>query len=283
MKFIIAIFALFFFSSVARAQDCTACTSLIGVIEGFVEQGMNSSQIQAYIQAVCDLIPGFQSTCDALAEQGIDEVVAWINQNEDPEQICQQLGLCSSKKPAVATKPTKVASTAECSACENVIATVENWLDSTSNQQEVITAIEVVCTYMPEWSTTCDAIIAWGVPTTVAWIEEYENPTAVCGQLALCNASVAKPKMLTGLDGCSICQEIVYMVENYISLGSTTTEIETYVDIACTVIPQWTQQCENYISSEVPSIIQWIENDETPQTVCTQLGTCSSKKNINVA
>jgi len=44
------------------------------------------------------LIPGFQSVCDQIAQYGITYIIQYIQQNEDPQQICQQIGLCSSQK-----------------------------------------------------------------------------------------------------------------------------------------------------------------------------------------
>jgi len=243
------------------------------MLETFADNNSTIEEIIQYVDQICALIPPFASTCDAIAQEGVEEVVQWILQNESPTQICQQLGLCSSK----VVVPVKKVDDAECTECEYVIGTIEEWLDNGSNQQEVITTIETVCTYMPEWATTCDSIIAWGVPTTVSWIEEYENASVVCQQMQSCDSQKVNKLPAAPFDDCSSCEEIVYMVEAYVYLNSSQSEIVTYLDIACQVVPQWTAQCESLIQTELPQIIQYIESNESPTQICTTLGVCSSK------
>jgi len=166
----------------------------------------------------------------------------------------------------------------ECGSCENVISVIEEWLDQSSSQQEVINAVEVVCTYMPDWTDTCDAMVAAGIPTVITWIETYENSTVVCNQLGMCTpAPVVKPlPVFHSQDECGECESIVTMIENYVASNTSIGAIEAYLDIACTIVPQWTSLCENVIAQELPQIIAMLEQQESPQTVCTTLGACTS-------
>jgi len=281
-------------SSPAKAQDCATCEYIISIIETYAENNQSEEFILQALDSLCTLFPSYASTCDAIAAQGLDEVISWINQNESPQTICTQLGQCSSSKsssikhplpkfsdlknfkiPSKLSRPSHKLSThqigdAECSGCEEVISIIEQWLDQSDNQDEVITAIEVVCTFMPDWETTCDAMIEAEVPNVVDWIEKYENATMVCNQLQLCGAS----KLIRVSDNCGDCQQIVAAVENWVATSSTESQIESYLDVACTLVPQWTNLCDAVIAQSVPQIVSWAEANETPQTICTNLDVC---------
>lgn len=296
-------FAFLAFGSVSvKAQgECDICQTVVQLIEGWVESNATVSQIEQYLDGICNLIPSYGAICQAIVNQGIPEIIQYIEQNETPQQICTQLGLCSSvtlingglinpHKTAVPTlkelqklspgiltsvKPSKVGD-AQCDLCQQIIGAIENWMANTNDQAEVITAVEVVCTYMPQWQTTCDAIIEAGVPTVVGWIAQNENSTVVCQQLGLCES--AKPKFVAPQDDCGICEQIVTTVYYYVNQNYTESVIENYLDIACTIVPQWSQVCETFVQEELPQIISWVEQNESADTICTSLGVCSSKK-----
>jgi len=300
MKFITILFALFailaiYSSSVSAQSDCSTCELVINFIEEYAENNSSEEVILQALDSLCALFPSYASTCDAIAAQGLSQVIAWINQNETPQTICTQLGLCSTQS---STQPTKVTlpkfsdlkkfklpsktysrpahsthriGDAECAACEEVISTIEMWLDQTDNEDDVISAVEIVCTYMPDWDATCDAIVEAEVPQVVEWIEKYENSTIVCNQLSMCPSSNGLVRVT---DNCGECQNIVATIENWVASSATEQQVETYLDVACTLVPQWTSICDNVIAQSVPQIVSWAEAQETPQDICTQLNVC---------
>jgi len=295
MKAIIfALFALLALSSTVKAQNCGTCELVIQFVEQWVESNATETQIQQYLDSLCALIPGYQATCDGIVATGLTQIIAYINADETPEQVCTQIGLCTSKfyvpfkqtlpsfndlqrlaLPKINYKPKF--GDAECDGCEEVINVIEQWLDQSNNQDEVINAVEVVCSYMPSWSSTCDAIVAAGVPAVVNWIDTYENASTVCTQLGLCG-NTKKVPVVHVTDDCGECQQIVATIENWVASNTSETAIAGYLDIVCTVIPQWTQTCDNVIAAEIPQIIAYINNNENPLTVCTNLGVCSAAK-----
>jgi len=285
MKSIIfAVLALLALFSSAKAQaNCDTCTFVIGIVENWVESNATESEIQTYLDTLCSLVPGYSSVCDGIVNQGLAQIILWIQQNETPTEICQQLGMCSSKKLTVSATvvPIKLntipTDSVDCTTCEYVMTVVETWLENANNQQDVITAIEVVCTYMPDWESTCDAIVSYGVPTVVNWVEEYENATTVCTQIEECPSSMVdcdKP-IKSSDEKCGICGDVITTIENYIAQGSTEQEIENYLEIICALIPQWSTTCDSIVTSELPQIIAYLEANQTPDQVCTEINLCN--------
>jgi len=267
MKAVILLVALVaIFAPVAYAQECSACEAVITMVEGWVANNSTEQQITQYLETICQLVPGYTAVCDAIITEGVVQIITWIKQNESPLTICTQLGLCTSGKPT----------DLECEGCEDVIGYVEQWLANTNNQQVVVSAVEVVCTYMPEWESTCDAIIAAGVPDVINWIETAENKTTVCVQLDLCSGKkIPMPK--TPQATCGDCQSIVETIDNWVSMKAAQQTIETSLATACKLIPQWKDMCTSVIQMEVPQIIRWVENDQKPEAICSSLGYCSTK------
>jgi len=302
-----ALFALLAFSAFSvttvEAQGCATCELVIQFIEQWVESNATDAEILQYLQTVCNLFPGYNSTCDSISKQGLAQILAWIEADETPTEVCTQLGQCtsgSSQKtsnnvktnvPSFANiqkylpnlpkvvKPVSVGQNVECGGCEEVITVIEEWLDNTEDEQSVITTIEVMCTYMPEWVATCDAMVAAGVPAVVNWIVTYENSTVVCTQLKLCSTQV----IVHVTDDCGECQQIVATIENYVATDASEETIETYLDVVCNLVPQWTEICDNVIAAELPQIITMIEAEEDPESICTAIDVCSGhSKTIHI-
>jgi len=203
MKIAFFFFLFAFFAINVHAQtECDTCTTIIGIVENWVEDNATESEILQYLDTLCSLIPGYSSICDSIAQQGIKTIIQWIQQNESPTEICQQLGMCSGHFKLPSTKIVQGIIDAKpkpkvlplnvvpgdfvCDECDAVINVIDNWLENTQDQAIVINTVEVVCTYMPDWETTCDNIVSAGVPVVIDWIVKYENSTVVCTQLELC-------------------------------------------------------------------------------------------------
>jgi len=167
-----------------------------------------------------------------------------------------------------------------CSTCEYLVGIVENYLNQQSTEQEIETAIEVLCQYLPaSYEATCDAFIEAGVPQVIEWINQYENTTVVCTQLGLCGAEKVKPLAIAKVNDevCSGCVFLMTTIESWVLSNFTINEIENYLDTICSLIPGYSAVCQSIVDYELPTIIAWLENQESPQQVCQQIGLCASK------
>jgi len=70
---------------------------------------------------------------------------------------------------------------------------------------------------------------------------------------------------------------IVKIAETYVDNNATLAEIEQKLDAACGRLPSpYKGQCTLIVNSYLPQIVAWLQNDESPATVCKQLNLCSS-------
>ena len=53
-------------------------------------------------------------------------------------------------------------------------------------------------------------------------------------------------------------------------------EIIAYLEKVCALVPSLTQECDGIVTTYGPTIIQLIENNADPTTICTKIGLCSN-------
>lgn len=82
--------------------ECQACQGGIQFIEHWLADNQTEAWIEKELEAtVCKFVPYIESTCDAIAVNGVPKVINWINTHESPAAVCQQLKVCTSaRKPS---------------------------------------------------------------------------------------------------------------------------------------------------------------------------------------
>jgi len=269
MKIIAVLFAVCVFFSATQqvaAQNCALCEYVIGAVENWVEQNSTVSEIEQYLQQLCSFVPAFGQVCDQIADEGVDAIVSYLQNNENPQQVCTQIGACSS---------VAVQGGGECSVCGTVVNTMETWIASSSTEAQIESYLDTLCGLVPGFGATCDAIIAAGIPTVINWIQTNENSTVVCIQLGLCTATqVVKPKLG---DECSNCQTLIGTMEHWLAENQTESWIENeLITVVCKLVPSFGKTCSAIFDNGIPETVNWIELYENPQVVCTQLGLCTA-------
>eukprot|EP01089_Gocevia_fonbrunei_P017375 TRINITY_DN561_c0_g4_i1.p1 TRINITY_DN561_c0_g4~~TRINITY_DN561_c0_g4_i1.p1 ORF type:complete len:114 (-),score=18.17 TRINITY_DN561_c0_g4_i1:77-418(-) len=82
---------------------------------------------------------------------------------------------------------------------------------------------------------------------------------------------------------CPLCEFAVKYIEGYIAENATLAEIEQSLDQVCQAAPSFlVQECQDFVNTEVPSLVNYIITTESPETACTQLGLCSSFFGVKV-
>jgi len=76
----------------------------------------------------------------------------------------------------------------------------------------------------------------------------------------------------TGLK-CDVCQFVAQEAEALLLTNKTITQIETNLDTLCQKT-KYDTLCENVVNTYLPKIIEFLEQEESPQQVCQQIGLC---------
>jgi len=258
-------------------SDCDICETLVNAIESWMEDNKTVSQIEADLDTVCQWVPAFASVCEQFVAMGVPQIINYIKNNEDPLTLCSQMGLCAARK----------LRDVNCYMCTYVIQSIEGWLEQNATVQQIEQNLEQLCSLIPGFESQCDAIVAQEVPQIVQWIEQNETPEDICSQLGFCNSTrkmktkefSAKHNLLKQKPrdaNCFICETIISSVESWVENNATEQQIAQYLDTLCALVPSFQSQCDAVIAQGLTQIIQWIEQNQTPQQVCTNLGFCTS-------
>ena len=76
---------------------------------------------------------------------------------------------------------------------------------------------------------------------------------------------------------CDTCKLSINLVENYLQNNHTVTELEQILDNLCSKTPI-SNECTQLVNEYLPSIINLIEQKETPDEICNQIHICNSTK-----
>ena len=78
-----------------------------------------------------------------------------------------------------------------CTACEEVIGYVEDWVDANKTLEEIEVLLDELCEDLGGgiFTTVCEQIVATGVEEILQYLEDNFTPEEVCVELGLCDAA----------------------------------------------------------------------------------------------
>jgi len=175
----------------------------------------------------------------------------------------------------------------QCQICEQIVTFIENWIENNESITAIEQYLEIVCTLAPDtWQQPCDALVDYGIEEAIQWLEENENATALCSQLELCSSKaktsklLSKPKSMPADANCDICIQVIGVIENWVESNYTIEEITEYLDQICSLIPGFSQVCDQIVEYGIAYVVNFIQNNENATQICTELGLCGNSKSI---
>ncbi|XP_029962339.1 prosaposin isoform X2 [Salarias fasciatus] len=299
-------------------EVCQDCIKLLTDAQAAAKE--NSSFVNAMIQKIesqCDQLgPGMSDLCKQYISQYAPLVVQQFL-SMDPKDICSLAGFCDSVQkafpmlklqPALAVSApkvlpaaklvpaTKVASASDklpkglvrvrespgCAICEFVMKQLESMLEDQTTEEEVIQAVEKVCTFLPSTLTTqCKDLIETYGQAIIELLVQQADPKTVCTVLALCNGAsrafvvpLDKPRFKEG-GYCDVCKMAVNYIDGILEQNATEEQIEEAVRKVCTFLPDaYRKECDQLVEQYEPVLVQLLLQMLDPDFVCTKLGAC---------
>ncbi|XP_028915571.1 prosaposin isoform X1 [Ornithorhynchus anatinus] len=299
----------------AGGDVCKDCIQLVADVQDAMKT--NSSFVEslvAHAKEQCDhLGPAIADMCKNYINQYSDLVVQMVlhMQDQQPKDICGMAGFCSSSNqmPLQALTPAKVAAADEipalelvapimsneaqvksgptCELCEYVIKEITKLLEDNKTEENVIHAVEKVCSILPKSMTQeCqDLVEAYGKSIVELLLEEA-SPQLVCSMLGLCagrrpaqtvhlaELKAEKPK-IRGF--CDVCKKLVGYLDHNLEQNSTKQEILAGLEKGCSFLPDpYQKQCDEFVDEYEPVLIEILVEMMDPNFVCLKIGACPS-------
>ncbi|XP_028278906.1 prosaposin isoform X2 [Parambassis ranga] len=302
-----------------KQKSDTVCQDCIKFLtDAQAEAKANSSFINSLIENIenqCDLLgPGLSAMCKQYVGQYGTLVVEQL-MSMQPKEICVLAGFCSAMKksvpmlklqpamtvPAAKALPvaklfpaTKVDATEKsesmvrvrdsptCSICEFVMKQLESMLEDQATEEEVIQAVEKVCTLLPSTlSAQCKDLIETYGQAIIELLVQQADPKTVCTVLALCNdasrvyvAALDQPRFKAG-GYCEVCKMAVNYIDGILEQNATEAQIEEAVRKVCSFLPSsYRGECDQLVEQYEPMLVQLLLQMLDPDFVCMKVGAC---------
>jgi len=170
-----------------------------------------------------------------------------------------------------------------CAECEQLVGAIEVWVENNATTQQIIQYLDQYCNLNPQLELECEALVSYGIPYVITWLQKNQyTPQQVCALLRVC--SVEQKPIKTNADPyCAYCTTVISSIETYLEANATQEEIIQKVDQLCQLLPSgFSLYCEVFIQNDLPSIIGYLNQNYTPQQVCTKIGLCSALKSQKI-
>ncbi|XP_061693159.1 prosaposin isoform X2 [Syngnathoides biaculeatus] len=283
--------------------------------EGKANTSFVNSLIMKFEENCDNLGPGLSDMCKEYISQYGSLVLQKVF-SMDPNAFCSTVGFCNAVKrstpmlklqasqtlPAADTMPalslvpaTKVESVAkftkpmvrvrdspQCAICEFVMKQLESMLQDQATEEEVIAAVEKVCTFLPSsLSVQCKDLIDTYGQAIIQLLVQEADPKIVCTVLSLCkDATRAYVHALDKMDFksggyCKVCKMAVAYIDGILEKNATEGQIEEAVLKVCSFLPDSFQtECDQLVEQYEPMLVQMLLQMLDPDFVCLQVGAC---------
>ncbi|XP_019644751.1 PREDICTED: prosaposin-like [Branchiostoma belcheri] len=230
--------------------------------------------------------------CDSLIDTYGPIIFNLLEQELDPEKVCQAIGFCPSLKalrmtvlqPAQEVVQTeKVGESVGCVICEFVMQLVDEELSANSTEKEITDALDKVCSHFPDTirDECTDFVNEYG-PAVIQLLKLELDPQRICKTIGLCDESNSV-RLVKGVGSelCPVCKILVQYADSLLLENSTKKEIKDVVDKICNFLPSSVKtECHTVVEQYGDAIAELMEQALDPDFVCTKVGACDSKDNL---
>ncbi|KAK8771439.1 hypothetical protein V5799_025317 [Amblyomma americanum] len=271
-------------------DKCDLCMVVVKFVYDQIKDEKTEERVKQALDQVCSLLPdSLQQKCVNMVNTYYDMLVNLLLQELVPEQVCQELGLCSSApgKPMETKLPTS-ANDEECPVCEIMVKLIYNELKDQKTEQEIKDVLDKVCSWMPpSLEQRCINTVNTYFDLFVTLITQGLSPEQVCQQIGLCPTGkesklpphIGVPPKKASDEQCDICKVIVQFVYNELKDKKTEEEVKQLLDRVCSLLPDSLQQtCIDTVNTYYDQLVDLIVKGFTPEQVCQELGLCTSAR-----
>jgi len=216
-----------------------------------------------------------------------------LTEKLSPEVICTTIGLCTetkAKKPRSIVIPKGADNGFACTICQDVIRLIDDYLEDGKTEQEIIDLVTKYCDMIPApYGTICDALVAQYIPTIIQFLTEELDPEVICSTIGLCTETKAKKPRSQAISKtadngftCTLCENVIRMIDDFLKDGKTEQEIIDLLTKYCEMIPApYGTICDSLVAQYIPAIIQYLTEKLTPDMICTKIGLCTETQKVH--
>lgn len=262
---------------------CTVCTMVSAFIRQFVDNKSTKADAEKAVSELCTKLPSpYNSTCSSLIDTYFDMIWNLIDSYVDDDDLCKQLNLCNDTAAVIMKED---ASGPLCVICEFVMKELESMIDSNTTEAEIQAALDKVCSLLPSSITKdCNDFVDTYGKDIIKLLLEAVSPRLVCTALHLCAASTQEKTIVVPVvekvdlkDECSTCKLVLGFVKTLVE--DYQKPVEDALEDVCNLMPSAIRsECTVFVKEFAPAIIQLVDQEIDPDTICKDLKLCTQQQ-----
>ncbi|KAN0014906.1 hypothetical protein ACTFIU_001226 [Dictyostelium citrinum] len=169
---------------------CQTCKDMIGPLVGMgASSVMNTLKEEA--QNFCNKFPFISGYCYNYIMNEAQQIITYLNENQGPNQICQELNFCAASSSASALPLFLVQENnngTDCEICSFITKYAENLLEANKTMGDIEKVVDDFCKMIPsQYTADCIAMASNYIPDIIKMLENNYNPEQICQELGLCS------------------------------------------------------------------------------------------------
>ncbi|XP_074648494.1 prosaposin-like isoform X2 [Tubulanus polymorphus] len=274
--------------AVKTSAECVMCEFMVGELEKLLGDKRSEAAIAEALDKVCGLLPAtVTDECKQLVQIYTPMIIQYLLKGMTPDQLCVEMRLCTAAASLLKVNVQRipgVKQTAQCVACEFVIKTLDGMLTKNATEQQIVRALDRVCTLMPKTvRAECQSYVNAYAPALIQLLASDIDPQQICTFLGVCSPAVKKhqpTRQQTPVKAgptCVLCEFVMKELDGLLLKNATEQDIIAALDKVCSLLPSTISgQCESFVNQYAPLIIKLLINDFAPGVICKQLGLCTA-------
>jgi len=284
---------------------CVDCKQLVTDLKAQFTSATTEKEVEDLLkQQLCSQLGPLADECNQLVEAYVPQIFDMLATQLDPDMLCQALGLCNQTSPMAKTlfarkrlegsslfKMAQLTDSAECDVCKTVIGELQSLERQKQTQEQVETFLkQQICARLGSIESVCDQTIDTYGPELFEILASELDPSTVCNAIGFCSASpvrIATPakntpkKKVKASAQCVLCEFVMKEVDQMLESNATQEEILKALDTVCSILPDTIKaQCTDFVDTYGPAVLILLEQELSPELVCTTIGLCSANGKV---
>ena len=262
--------------------ECDLCKDVVSNLREKMTNPDSKKVVLTFLEEGCARLPGsLAQECKTFIDENIDTVMGMIVQELDPDTVCSILKIC---KASVKLEKPKRFNDLECDLCKEVVGKVEDMIKDKKTEEEIKSALETVCSYLPSsLSAKCKTFVDTYTETLITLLMEEMDPDMVCAALNVCPANVQYPAWQLKAQNleCQGCQYALHFVQDQLTSPETQGEVKNLLKKVCDILPAtYAKNCEAFVNEYGSSLLVLLAQEIDPSVLCYELQMCPNQSRI---
>jgi len=233
---------------------------VVTYVEEFIKTNQTEQEIIDNLDALCTQLPIFQDQCVAIVGQYVPSLIEWILNQQNPQQFCSSVGLCSARATLNPLKSNKVEEHRQ-----------HGWKGK-SHKSHHKSHKSLHKSHKSHHKSH------HGMAHTAENVMVKTNTNMKSGMMMKKQKGFVRHpsfRYTNSNSTCSLCQELVAFVQELIARDNTIKQIIEEIRAVCYQIPPPDQgMCLDAINQEIDALMAWIQDGKNPLEFCTYITVC---------